>query len=380
MAQFHNHYHLMRMKEMGRIYWCHSIGSFGIALISVFIPIFLLKSGYSFQTVLLFILSQQLLSLILQYPAGKLFAYIRPHHLLALGQFYYVLLLGLLATLTVYHWPLWLLAFMWALNRTVYWTAFHYLFSVARAHKTAGRQIAFLSSLSLISACIAPAIGGIAATFFGIQYAYIVAGLILAIALIPVLKTGGPDRIKLRIRWSHIREIRRDIFANASNGTILMAENNLWPLLIFTIVSSYAGIGLLSAAIALSSTFVTMYVGRREESAGEKPYIRGGLATYSLTSIGRAVVQSSGQIFGLNMLGGIGRSLYVTPFLNRYYANSDGKDRLGYITLMEAAFSAGASLLIILALILSSFVSDSAVLSISLVVVAITALGVRLIR
>mgnify|MGYP003532890123 FL=1 len=153
-----------------------------------------------------------------------------------------------------------------------------------------------------------------------------------------------------------------------------MAATNL------TIVSSYAGIGLLSAAIALSSTFVTMYVGRREESAGEKPYIRGGLATYSLTSIGRAVVQSSGQIFGLNMLGGIGRSLYVTPFLNRYYANSDGKDRLGYITLMEAAFSAGASLLIILALILSSFVSDSAVLSISLVVVAITALGVRLIR
>jgi MFS family permease len=369
------------MKEMGRIYWCHSVGALGVSLVVIFVPIFLLKSGYSFSAVLLYLLLQQLLAAVLQYPAGRLLQYLHPHHQLAIGTLWYAVFFGLLTTLHAYHWPLGLLALVWALNRTMYWAAFHYSFGLARAHVRGGRQIAGITALVVLAQTAAPAIGGIVATVFGIKYIYMLAIITLLIAVIPMLKTeNGPPRVKLQLSWHEIWNMRRDSLANICNGIVVLAEQNLWPLLVFLVVSSYAGVGLLSSTIAVASIGVTLYVGRKQELHGEPYYIKRGLAAYSLTSLGRSLVENSTQIFGLNLLGGVGRSLYVTPFMNRYYSNSDGSFRLGYITVMETAFSVGTSLFLLILLILSMRFSMKIVLEISLAAVALAVIGVRSMR
>jgi len=379
----HNHYHLSRMREMGRIYWCHSIGASGISLVAIFIPIFLLKIGYSLHEVFIYLLLQQALAAILQYPAARLFEYIRPHRLLIIGNLWYALLFGLLVTLQARHWPLVLLALAWALTRTIYWAAFHYCFSTARAHKHPARQIAGINALIMLTTTAAPAIGGVLATAFGISYVYSAAILLLVVSVIPMLKRdAGPSLTTVKITWQEIWRMRRDAVANAFNGTVLMAEMNIWPLFVFLLVSSYAGIGLLSSVIAASSIVVTLYVGRRQEAKGEGHYINRGAAAYGLTSLGRAIAENTFQVFGLNLLGGVGRSLYVTPYMNRYYTNSDGDGsfRLGYITVMETSFSLGAVLYTLGLLALAAAFPIKTVLAIGLAFVALAALGVRLIR
>ncbi len=379
----HTHYHLSRMKEMGRIYWCHSVSSSGIALAAIFIPIFLLKLGYSLHSVFLYLLMQQGLAAVLQYPAARLFRYIRPHRLLVLGNLWYAVLFGLLISLQARHWPLLMLALAWALTRTIYWAAFHFCFSLARGHKHPARKIAGINALNMLTATASPAIGGIVATAFGISYVYLAAVLLLIISVLPMLKRGdGPDKTDVRIDWQQIWVMRRDAFANAFNGTVGMAELNIWPLFVFLLVSSYAGIGLLSSVIAASSIVVTLYVGRRQEAKGEGHYINRGAAAYSLTSLGRAIAENTFQVFGLNLLGGVGRSLYVTPYMNRYYTNSDGDGsfRLGYITVMETSFSLGAVLYTLGLLALTAVFPIKTVLSIGLAFVALAAIGVRLIR
>ncbi len=375
------HYHLPRMKEMGRVYWCNTLVATGSSLVAIFVPIFLLKSGYSFTSVLIYMLLQQIFAALTQYPAGRLFAYIQPNFILALGSLLYAIFFGLLATLHAYHWPLVLLAFTWSLNRTIYWAALHYVFSSSRAHKNSGVQIAGLQALAVIAATVAPAVGGIISTLFGITYAYIAAVLLLLMATWPVLSSiDAPKRSFIVMPYHQLMAMRRDALANCFNGIILVAETNLWPLLIYTFVSSYAGIGILSSVIAVSSIFVILYVGRNTIKQGERHFIKEGVATYSLTSIGRMLVQSSTQIFGLNLLAGIGRSLYVTPFMNRYYSNSDGPHRLGYITVMETAFSVGSALFITFLILLSAILSIKAVLVVGLGIVAVCTFGVRNIR
>lgn len=179
------------MREMGRVFWCHSVGGFGVALVSIFIPIFLLKIGYSFQQVLVYLLLQHIYATLLQYPVGRAFKYVRPHHLLVVGTLSYAVLFGLLISLQAHNWPLALLALAWAINRTVYWTAFHYSFSMARAHTHAGRQIAGINALTMLSATVAPAIGGIVATIFGITYIYIAGIVLLALAIVPMTASNG---------------------------------------------------------------------------------------------------------------------------------------------------------------------------------------------
>jgi hypothetical protein len=51
---------------MGRVYWTHGIGMLGMGATAIFVPIFLLNSGHSFKTVLLFLLGQHFAAAIIQ--------------------------------------------------------------------------------------------------------------------------------------------------------------------------------------------------------------------------------------------------------------------------------------------------------------------------
>lgn len=369
------------MKEMGKIYWCHSIGALGVSLASIFIPIYLLKIGFSFTQVITYLLLQQIFALLLQYTISSSMQFIKPHHMMVIGSLYYVVLFGLLLTMDTHHWSLALLALVWALNRCCYWTAFHYCFSLAHAHKHSGTQIAGITSLVIVATTIAPAIGGVMATFFGINYVYWLAIILIIIACLPMLAMSkGPPLPTLNLSWQLVKKIKRDAAANFFNGAVLMVEQSIWPLFIYLIITSYAGIGLLSSVIALAGVATALYVGKKEEVNGEKHYISRGTLTYSITSVARTLVQNSFQVFGLNLFAGLGRSLYVTPFLTRYYSNSDEDCRLGYVTIMETAFLLGATVFMSGILLLTIILSVKAALTIGFLIAAASVMGVRLIR
>jgi hypothetical protein len=369
------------MKEMGRIYWCHSFGALGVSLVAIFIPIFLLKQGYSFSDVLLFLVLQQFYALLLQYPTSFMMQYVRPHLMMVLGSFFYVVLFLLLITLHEHDWPIPVLALIWSFNRTWYWTGFHYCFSLSRAHRKSGRQIAGINSIVILITTSTPAIGGIIATYIGINYVYWAAIFLLILACIPMLNLShSPPSPRLGISKHEFLAMRRDMFANFFNGMVLMTEQSLWPIFIYLIVTSYAGIGLLSSVIAVASVMAAIHVGREEKTRGEHHYIKQGVTTYSLTSLARGLAQNTTQIFGLNLVSGLGRSLYVTPFLNRYYSNSDGGHRLAYITLMEGSFSAGAAVFLLGVLLLTLFIPIKTVLIAGFTIASLMVMGVRLIR
>lgn len=372
------------MKEMGRVYWCHSVGTFGVSLVAIFIPIFLLKTGYSFTTILAYLAGQQLLAAVLQYPATALMRYIRPHSMLIIGDAWAAVMFGLLATLPTHHWPLWLIAIPWALNRVTYWVGFHATFSIARGHKTSTKQIAGINALNILASTGAPAVGGLVATFAGIKYVYAGAVLLLILAILPMMSSlQGPKRMPMKLSWKFVKNMRRDAFANFCNSMVITAESCIWPLFVYLLVSSYAGIGLLSTVIAVASVFFTLYVGKHQKGSNDRRFLRRGVATYGLVSIGRTVAQNTTQIFGLNLFAGLGRSLYVTPFMNRYYANSERispSTRTAYIATMEVAGALGAAVFLGGTLVASLYFGIKIVLTAAIGLVAFAAFGIRYIR
>ena len=377
----HVHYHIPRLKEMVRVYWCHAFGAFAISLAAIFVPIFLVKNGISINQVLAFCILQYSFAALLQYPSIRLIQFIRPHRVIAIGTIIVALFFYLLSTLPLTTPNLILLAFVWALQHSIYWGTFHYIFGIARGHEHTSQKVAGLDALVIALTTIAPAIGGIIATAFGIGYTYTFTIVLLILAVIPMLsRHKGPSKSKMRTSFHQIKQMRRDIFANFCVGTAQATESVMWPLFIFFIITSYAGIGILSSVIAVSSVVVTLFVGAHTEAKGGKPYINHGIVVYILTSLSRAGVQNIGQIFGLNLLAGVGRSLFHTPYFSRYYANSDGPGRLGYIFAMETFLCFGVITQLSLVLILSLFIGAETALAIGLSLVAITFVGVKFIR
>lgn len=376
-----HHYHLPRMHEMGRVYWCHSLGALAISLAALFVPIYLLKSGISFQGVILYSMAQYSLSALFTYPSVKTLARVSPHHMLVAGSLLMAIYFGILSSAQITTTSLILLAVIWALQHAIYWPTFHYIFSLARTKEHGNTQVAGLDALVIIAHTIAPAIGGIVATIFGIQYTYYVVVAILFVAGLPMLnRNQGPETIKSSFSFAQIRKINRDLWANMAHSTVFISESVLWPLFVFLIVSSYAGVGALSSVIAISSMGVTLFVGRRSEKRGEHPYINHGVATYGIGNIARALAQNATHIFGVNLLSGIGKSLYHAPYLSKYYKNSDEGNKLGYIAAMETVHSLAAGIAMALIFALSTALSVQATLTVGLAVAALTVIGVKLIR
>lgn len=377
----HLHYHLPRMTEMKRLFFMHSIGSIGAGMVGIFVPLYLLNLGYSLSDVVLFLVSQQLIALILVYPAIALLSRIGANKGIVIGQFSNILYFLLLLTLPHLHWPLVFVALWWAIDRVNYSPAIHANFSRSRAHAKTGVQLSLFSSIIQVSHSLAPAIGGIIATVFGINWVYGAGIGLLLISLIPMLGAGEiTSRRKLKPSRLQYQKLWRDSVSNGFNGATSMAEFLLWPMIIFFIVKTYAGVGILSSLVLIASILVALFVGKREETKGEARYLHRGLGLETLTNIFRALATNAFHVFGVNLINGVSRSLYTTPYMTRYYKHADEEPRMEYIAFMEAGQLAGCSLLLITVYVLSLFLTPETTLLIGVLLAAPASFGTRLIR
>jgi hypothetical protein len=108
--------------------------------------------------------------------------------------------------------------------------------------------------------------------------------------------------------------------------------------------------------------------------------LRRGLTLETVSNVLRAIAQNAGHIFGINLLAGVSRSLYTTPYLTRYYRHADEEPRVEYVTVMESANQLGGAILISVVLVLSTFLSVERTLLVGVLLAAPASFGTRLIR
>lgn len=341
LGSHHTHYHFSRMGELGKMYWAHAISNIGWGLFSVFIPIYLYTLGHQISDILLFYALTGLFGLCLLYPGLKLTGLIGANRTLAVGLLVNIVMILLLVTLPTYHWPLWLIALAWSADRGFYWPPFHANFSKARVKGKGGAQVGVLFALIALGSGLAPAIGGIIASAFGIALVYGIAVGAVAISVLPLLK--GEDVIthrKASFRALNFRRIWPDMFANFSHSFMSLSELVIWPLLVFFLIPSYAGVGLLSSVMVISSILISLYVGRRQQR-GSRHYLKEGDAVMLVANSLRVAAGNAGQVAGVNLIAGMGHSLVSTPYLSKYYDHADEEPRLAYVAAMETMYALG---------------------------------------
>lgn len=371
MYKLKSHHHLhadLKPAELTKLSWSQTLTSLGGGLVAIFIPIFLLHLGYSLSQVFLYMMWFGLSPLMLAAPEIWLLLKIGANRMMALSSVGQAVFLALLITLPTYHWPLYLLAILAAAVNMAYWAPFHANFSASRTPGKAGEQLSYIYVLMAVAGAIAPAVGGILATTFGIKLVYgISAGLFLA-AAIPMLK--GAELIKssgFDLRRLKNVDMRSDMLAYAGWAVTETTELVIWPILIFLIVTSYAAIGLLSSVLIVTGTLTTLYVGRREERTGEKHYLKEGSVGTSLTNTIRQFASGGSTIFGMNLLSGISFHLLEVSFFTRYYKRISRNPRLEYVYVMEVANSLSIALFYLILYLASLNLPNQAVLAIGLI-------------
>jgi hypothetical protein len=286
----------------------------------------------------------------------------------------------MLATISRYHWPLWLLAAIWGVALSLYWPQFRACFTRSLLHRKIAPAAGMSSALLMLALGIAPAIGGGIASWLGIGVLYVVSMLCFMAAALPLFT--GPEIIGQEefsmgaVPW---REAWRDLVSNAGGDMDANIASTVWPLAIFLIIPSYVGVGLLSSAGVIASIIIALYVSRRR-LRGMSGYLKHGVNLVALMNAIRLIAQSAGQIAGINLFYGLGQALLVTPYYSRYYQNAEHEPLLPYLYAMQMACVLGDSLLFGALLLLSLVVSIKVVLIVGLIIAVPAGYSIRFIR
>jgi hypothetical protein len=341
------------------MYWSHSLRGVAMALIGVFIPIYLLELGYPLQEVVLFFALAGAVQLACLYPTMRLLAHVGGNHTMAIGTALSILHIGSLIALPIFHLPLWPLVLILGICWALYWYAARINFIMGFDAKKEGRQVGTSFALYVAAGGVAPILGGIISQLAGINVTYGVAAGLCLIALVPLL--SGPEIVKRarpRISTFKWRPFLPDYLAGGCMSVDDFIQSNVWPLVIYLILPSYVGVGAVTSLTIISAVLISLYIGRREAVRGEKHYIKEG--TYMLTSVGalRFLVQNSLHITGLNFLYGASRAMVDTPWYSRYYEKARASRTLEYVYFMQvfccASFVAAGLLTYVILLFLPS--------------------------
>jgi hypothetical protein len=192
----------------------------------------------------------------------------------------------------------------------------------------------------------------------------------------------GPELVKkqpFRVRDVPWRKVWPDLVANACSEVDESIAFSTWPLLIFFVVPSYVGVGVLSSMMVIASIIIALYVGRRQ-LGGMTGYLKNGVNVVAFTNALRLAAQSVGSIAGINFFYGVGQALIATPFYSRYYHNAERAPLLPYVYAMNMVCAVGDVLLFGFLLLLSLMVSVKVVLAVGLIIAIPASYAIRLIR
>ena len=325
-----------RIREMTALYWTNSLRALATSLVAVLIPVYLTKIGYSLEQVLLVFVCEGLVWLILIYVTLLVLHRIGSNILMIFGVFMLVGLMISLGLLQTYSWMI-IGVVVFKAAGSLYWFSFRLNFTFATEGKEAGKKIGLTNAIFLACVGIAPAIGGIVAQVYGIHWTYFLAISIILLACIPMLEVSEMVAWnKQNLSKLSIKKIFPDLIANGGSTIDDSVSALVWPLLIFLIIPTYAGVGVLSAVVVISAILISLWVGWRENKKGEAHYLKQGSLVMSITNFLRFLTQTVTQIAGINLLTGVGQALYTTPLSSRYYKNAAREPTLEYIFAMQA--------------------------------------------
>jgi MFS family permease len=258
----------INFSELSELYISSLLRTLAHSMVGIFIPVYLVANGFSVAAVIFYFAMFYGFGLIgVNEVTGRLIARFGPKHIIGASFFLQIFFFVLLASLPSHHWPLWILALTARIASCAYYMPRHVSFSKIKHKDRGGKELGLLDIFERGAGVIGPIIGGVVATIFDGQAILIVASILFACAVLPLLMSV--EHIKTHQRYSYkkmpLRKMRRALivngFSNLENGLTIW----LWPLyvgiFIFT-TEPYLKLGIVSSIGTVVAILAAMVVGR----------------------------------------------------------------------------------------------------------------------
>lgn len=320
----HSHaYDFFKNKELNQIYLSIAITTFGDALISIFVPIYLYKLGYSIPLIILFYFLVSLSFIIFSYSGARIVSKIgAKHSILCSAPFLICYYLGL-RLLGEQPLLFFVLPFVLSWRAVLYNYGYHLNFVTHAERKDLGKEISFIGILGVIASIMAPLIGGIIAQQ-SFELLYVVGATVVVIGVVPLFFTKDTHE---RLNFT-APDMLREIFSKKERGTLISFSGYaiesiigrvIWPIFLITILITIQKTGLIVMLSMLSSLIVFLGIGKLTDRFDRVRLLRLGTLLYFFAWVGRIFANSAFRILAIDSYKNLSEKVLQVPWSAHSY-------------------------------------------------------------
>lgn len=358
--------------ELSEIYITMMFRSLAISLTNIFVPLYMLKLGYSVFDVFI---------LMAWYFAGRGFIFdllagfsvvrFGPKHTIFYGYILLIFSTVLFLTLPGTHWPFWLIGPIWGGSTSLFCIPLDVDFSKIKHKRHGGKELGYMTIMEKLGGVLGPVVSGVVATLFGGQYIFLVAAAMLVVGGMPLFRTREPVKTRrpLNLMSLDIRRMKWDLLSFIPFGLELNIYGTLWPLYLALFVlasgAAYAKLGVLASVSVVASMFAAYFIGKLTDRHRGRQLLRFGAITNAVLYFFRPFITTYPGALLINVVRESSNVSYDMPYTKGMYDAVDSMPghRAAYFTVMEMVDSLTKALMWLVFAILTGIFSNYGLLA-----------------
>ncbi len=322
-------------KEMNLFYISAGITAFAESLMTLFVPIYFYKLGFSVSLILFYYFLAATAVIIFAFPAAKIISRIGVKKAILLSTpFAIVYYLGL-RQIPAIHLFFYILPFLLSFSRVVYNTSFHLYFAVNSQPQQRGRELSLLRGAMAIGSVLGPLLGGIISAFWGFFTLYSLGAVILILAAVPLFFAGEKKNIlsfMMTDLWKNIATKNYGNFLSFSSYAIeTTIDVVLWPIFLTIILLTTVKTGFVVALSLFLSLMVFYVIGKVTDSYDKTKLLSFTTFLYFAAWLGRIFATTGTRIVIIDWYKHVAQKLLHIPWETRTF---DLAIRQGYFTFL----------------------------------------------
>lgn len=271
MRSYHHYYHNKVYRAIHSDFWKLEFSiwlqTLAWSMISLFVPILMLRYGYSLEAVIVYELLFYGIDVPLNFLARKLVLLWGAKAVTIIGIACAILFAASFHYLVFGGWTILLvLAILQALFDTFYWVGHYYLFIESSGRpEMAGRDTGIVNAVRVFGGMLGPAFGAGILIFGNQSVLFWVGAFVFVLSLIPLFtlrhtRNKPTSTMSLREFLREPQE-RRDYLSFALYCVHATAENPIWPIFIFVVLGTLNSVALLAVVVSVSTIILTYVTG-----------------------------------------------------------------------------------------------------------------------
>lgn len=347
-------------REIAEMYASVGIADFALAIVSIFEPIFLYNVLHFTIPQILFFNGAIYFFYILLIPfGGKIISRYGYEHGILFSIPFQILFWVLLYAGQDIKQLLYIAPIAYAIEKSLYWPAFHA--SVARfaKPKQRGREFSLLYVIFNIANILGPFVGGMVSENFGVRIAFVLAAAIYTCTFIPLFTTPEvfvPKTYEFKNTFRLYKTSLKKAFGYMGFGEELFALN-VWPVFIFVVVAGYEKVGVLVTVTTAIATIISLYIGKISDQYSKQVLVKVGGFLSSLCWFLRLTTITPYAVFGADSLGRTVKDMVFIPLSTLTYERAAEDHIMPYVIFFEQSLSVGKLLASIIGAVLFMLVT-----------------------